>query len=109
MKFFEIRDSATFIPVFAFKISEQSSPENDYLIRSSGFNLDGEHIMIGRMHGQKCQYSAHYWNSQTLVHAHSYIEQHWDELKTGDVIDVQFILGITSKPKVSQRYDEVHF
>ena len=35
--------------------------------------------------------------------AHNYIIEHWHELKDGDVVDVQFILGETKAPKVSER------
>jgi hypothetical protein len=38
--------------------------------------------------------------------AHDHIRQHWDELRDGDVIDVEFILGRSSAPKVSERFDE---
>ena len=35
--------------------------------------------------------------------AHLYIEKNFDALKDGDVVDVQFILGESDKPKTSER------
>lgn len=34
--------------------------------------------------------------------AHQFIEDHFDELNDGEVVDVQFILGETKVPKVSE-------
>jgi len=35
--------------------------------------------------------------------AHKYIIDHWVDLKEGDVVDVEFILGEASEKKISQR------
>ena len=42
-------------------------------------------------------------DTRTRPHAHAYIEQHWHELRDGDVIDIEFILGETAEPKLSER------
>jgi len=39
--------------------------------------------------------------------AHDYIEKHFNELKDGDVIDVEHILGETTKKKRSERHDYI--
>jgi hypothetical protein len=31
--------------------------------------------------------------------AHNFIAEHWAELNSGDVVDVEYILGETSAPK----------
>jgi len=38
-----------------------------------------------------------------MLIAHQYIRVHFDELKDGDVVDVQFIMGKTTEPKISER------
>lgn len=38
-----------------------------------------------------------------MVEAHRYIESYFDKLNSGDVIDVEHILGETKEPKVSER------
>jgi hypothetical protein len=37
-----------------------------------------------------------------MGNAHHWIIEHWDELKDSDVVDVEFILGETQQPKVSE-------
>jgi hypothetical protein len=44
---------------------------------------------------------------RTLPESHQYIKNHWDELKTGDVIDVEYITGETLQPKQSQAIEEM--
>lgn len=104
IKLFEIRDRATFIPVFAFRaFPKSSSPEEAYLWRRSGFG-DDSCIMVGRMEGHGCQYDPFEWNwARTMTTAHQYIEQHFDELASGEVIDVEYILGEKPEKKVSER------
>jgi len=36
--------------------------------------------------------------------AHEWIEAHWAELRTGDVIDVEYLLEETKVKKVSERF-----
>jgi hypothetical protein len=38
--------------------------------------------------------------------AHAHIEQHFDTLKDGDVVDVEHIMGLTPSPKISERLEE---
>jgi hypothetical protein len=38
-----------------------------------------------------------------MPEAHKYIIEHWYDLKTGDVVDVEFALGESEKPKLSER------
>jgi hypothetical protein len=40
---------------------------------------------------------------RTMRQAHLYITAHFDELSDGQVIDIEWILKETSKPKVSER------
>ncbi len=39
--------------------------------------------------------------------AHLYVDEHFDDLKDGDVIDVEYILNETDKPKISERVEHV--
>jgi len=38
-----------------------------------------------------------------MLNAHKYIKEHWDELRSGSVVDVEFILGESKEPKASER------
>jgi hypothetical protein len=42
-------------------------------------------------------------DSRTYQTAHNYIIEHWRELKDGDVVDVEFILGETTVKALSER------
>lgn len=104
IKLFEIRDRATFIPVFAFRTFPKiSSPEEAYLWRRSGYGEDSL-IMLGRLDAYGCQFDPFEWpHIRTMTTAHQYIENHFDELASGDVIDVEFILGEKPEKKISER------
>jgi len=43
--------------------------------------------------------------ARTMLEAHRHVAAHWNELQSGDVVDVEFILGETAAPKVSERVD----
>ena len=104
-KALELRDEGTFITLLAVNMN----PINDaqrYLLRRCGYPCDGlpniaiTHLRAG---GDKCSNDPYYWGGRTYPVAHNYIIEHWDELRDGDVIDVQFILGETKEPKISER------
>ena len=50
-------------------------------------------------------YDPYNWvrDTRTKRTAHSHIERNWADLRDGDVIDVEFILGETAIKKVSER------
>lgn len=108
MKFFEIRDRQTFIAVYAFR-TRPVTPDNEaerYLLSRTGYGVadDSRCVMVGHLAGgQNAHCDSSYWCSRTMGNAHRYIEEHFDELESGAVIDVEFILGETSEPKVTER------
>lgn len=91
-----------------------------YLLHHAGF-ADGRpphayppgecDITLQSLHKGPSTYNAFDWargedgchKSRTMFEAHKYIIEHWSELTSGDVIDVQFIIGETNKPKVSEQ------
>lgn len=107
-KALELRDTATFIPILAVDMN----PENDrqrYLLRRCGYPCDGTpNIIVTRLDGDGLATNDPYsWPTgsaaRTFGIAHNWIIDHWDELRDGDVVDVEFILGVTAKPKISER------
>lgn len=105
-KTFEIRDRATFIPVIAVKMVGLTE-EDIYLLRRAGFGIRGSHpfVVLMRFHSDEAHYDPFAWpNRRTLTTAHQYITENFDSLQSGDVIDVQYILGETNDPKASERY-----
>lgn len=102
IKLFEVRDKATFLPVIA--ISTVSANEaQEYLLRHNGCVGSSNLVLLSRLRGNKQSYDPYSWNDRTMHTAHLYIEKHFHNLKDGDVIDVEFILGETSEPKLSER------
>lgn len=105
-KILEIRDSATFIPVLCVNMNVPDDPERYYL-RCCGYPNDGEpNILLTRLDGTGLASNDPYaWGGRTYPVAHNYIIEHWRELKSGDVVDVEFILGERDAPKVSERFE----
>jgi len=104
MKLFEIRDAATFIPVMCIAIQPDRHKKEDYLLRRAGFGPDFRLIQVVWLENNKTSYDPYGWGGgRTLPEAHRYIEENWDQLKSGDVIDVEFILGETGVKKESER------
>ena len=111
-KLLEIRDDGTFIPVLAFQLDSENEGER-YLLARAGYGTDRQThsfrtvIVLWKMDGGKGQATsdANAWKggSRTMREAHLYIKKNWLEIATGDVIDVEFILGETSSKKITER------
>ena len=105
-KIFEVRDNATNIGVLATKMQSEV-PQEDYQLKRNGFPLEGHAlILITRLSSSKSSWDAFEWRdgTRTMFEAHRYIEEHFDELKSGDVVDVRYILGETDKPAPSDQF-----
>jgi len=116
-KLFEIRDSATFIPILAVRLTP-AGEEEAYLLARAGYGFDadyqgpstlGPYVILCRIVGGQLEarHTPNEWgpSTRTLSEAHHYIANNWDDLASGVVIDVEFILGETSEPKVSERLE----
>lgn len=114
-KALEVRDRATFIPVLAVDMNPAAG-DNDYyhqqlyLLRRAGYACDGRPMIVLtclRAKNDPANYDPYGWETQarTISEAHKYIIEHWAELRDGDVIDVEYILGETTAPKVSERFE----
>lgn len=103
-KLFEVRDSMTFIPVIASRMVSEYGPER-YLLGRVGYGTAvPDHIFLARLAGGTIATADPYeWNSRTMQAAHGHIMRHWNELASGDVVDVEYILGKTNEPKKSER------
>lgn len=102
IKLLEVRDRATFIPIYAIK-PEGDNEAQRYLLARSGFDGGGQ-VIISFLAGERPSSADPYsWGGRTLPVAHQYVIDHFDELQDGDVIDVEFILGETAERKLSER------
>jgi hypothetical protein len=107
-KVFEIRDRATFLVGLAVKLRAQ--PETfveDFLLGRAGFGEDSDLIILmNPTYPQKAEWDAYARTDRTWRIAHMYIQHNWQHLKSGDVIDVEFILKETTTKKESERENE---
>ena len=104
VKLFEIRDRMTFFPVYCVALKPPFSTEEKYLIDRVGYNMWKRHVLYARLNGDDKALSDPYaWGDRTNLTAHRYILDNWTELKSGDVVDVEYILKETTGPKKSER------
>jgi hypothetical protein len=110
IKLLEIRDSGTFIPAIAIKPVSRNEAER-YLMSRAGYGPDtdghAQYLLLARLDGGQMTYDAYSWlggGSRTMTVAHDYIEKHWEELVSGDVVCVETILGLRSEKKKSERF-----
>lgn len=112
VKLFELRDRATFIPVIAIRLHyEYGRDPEQFLLRRAGYaeemirqETDAEpYILFGKLDGGKTTYDPFAWGDRTMATAHAHAINFWQELTSGDVIDVEYLLGETPERKVSER------
>jgi hypothetical protein len=115
VKVFEVRDRATFMPVMGIRLETDEDKEGEFfLLRRAGYatgQILGYHgatpyIILVKLDGVEAQYDPFKWDTpaRTIPIAHRYIIEHWDDLYTGQVVDVEYILGERIKPKKSERF-----
>lgn len=96
IKFFEIRDEATCIPVMAIALGALKCYNSRELaiIRRGGYSVTWTTIVLMRLSDCEANYDIYNWTyGRTLRVAHNYINENWDNLKSGALIDVRVILG----------------
>ena len=66
--------------------------------------VDLRSIVVKMNDSMGANYDPYNWTKcgRTMNVAHRHIEANWDKLASGDVVDVEFILGETSAPKESE-------
>jgi hypothetical protein len=103
-KLLEVRDKATFIPVAATHLHGENAQQRYLLHRVGLGGPDAYQVHLMRLHDGTGHHDCYHWGGRTMPVAHNYIEQHFDELNDGDVVDVEFILGESAAPKVSEQF-----
>lgn len=109
-KLFEIRDRMTFIPIVAVSCrrTTEVTEQEQYLFFRAGYCVNNTCILLLRASGGDVAYCDWTdWSGRTFPVAHEYITLKWDKLQSGDVIDVEFILGETSEKKQSERFEQI--
>lgn len=101
-KAIEVRDRGTLIPCLAVRLDGYNGNANEaWLMRRAGY---GEPcVLFTRAQGGTAAYDPYSWGDRTMKIAHNYVSENWAKISSGDVVDVEFVLGETSASKRSQR------
>lgn len=105
IKFLELRDRMTFIPVIAIDMSLTENSYNDYLLKRAGYGETRCILLTKLAGGGKAEEDPYAWKDRTFQVAHEYIIAHWDDISDAAVIDVEFILDESKEKKRSERYE----
>ncbi len=105
VKVLEIRDTGTFIPVICLR-PVPDSKEQEYLLRRDGYSgrADERCVIMIDAQCRGASYDPYDWGDRTKKTAHQFVQDNWNLLRDGDVIDVEFILGESKEPKISERF-----
>ena len=102
-KFLEIRDKGTTIPVLAIQMTPDDRNAvfavDHMFMRHTGFDTEPERsghdatIYIVWLEQKRYTYNAQDWKDRTMTPAHIWIKENWVGLKSGQVVDVEWIKG----------------
>lgn len=105
-KTIEIRDKATFIPALAIRLDPVNARDR-WLLARAGFGrtaeAQGGYTLLVHLSNLQIRYDWASWTNRTMQEAHRYVHKMFDELEPGEVVDVEYILGFTNRPKASER------
>lgn len=102
VKLIEIRDSDTMIPAIAIKLGARNEAEV-FLLDQAGYGDPieaGRYTLLARIDGsadRSLEFDAKEWafkGSRTMEIAHRHLDEHWDEIKSGDIVDVEYLLVV---------------
>lgn len=112
LKMFEIRDSGTYIPIIAIKLGAENLAQLHMLGRA-GYGLipeeQSKYVLLAQIDGGigTITTDLYAWGNRTMRTAHEYIQNNFDSLENGAVVDVEFVLGETKQPKISERLEPI--
>jgi len=108
-KLFEVRDRMTFIPVIVINLNPGNEADR-FLLGRAGFGTtveDQQHRWLyASLNILQFEVDPMASRNRTQQVSHLFIIEHWMELESGAVIDVEHIMGETTAPKVSERLQQ---
>lgn len=118
IKLFEIRDRMTFIPAMAIRLHARTEMEF-WLLRRAGYGADHiagslekilePYIILIHLGDNKACNDPYDWpNLRTMGNIHKHLIEEWKHLESGQLLDVEFILGETRVPKKSEMFGETN-
>jgi len=108
IKTIEIRDRGTLIPAFAIEMLPSDEKEL-FLFKGAGYGWVHPCILLISIEAP--WHSARSWDEwknsvRTMPVAHKWIEENFDEITNGDVVDVEFILKEKDHPSLNYFIEE---
>lgn len=105
-KFFEVRDKATTASVMCIqmdlmKVLYTQGERSVRIASRAGYAFNPTCILFHPMAHDKIKYDPCEWGDRTYQVAHDYIIKNWETLESGDIVDVEYILGERDKPKTT--------
>ena len=97
-KIFEIRDVATTCVALCTRVPSGTVREQR-MFRHQGFGHNLVNMQV--LNKDMVTHDPFKWGDRTFKTAHMFIQEKWTTLSSTMVIDVQYILGETNKPKES--------
>lgn len=106
IKLLEIRDIATTISALAIKPTDLNAKEK-FILGRVGYKSPENYVFFGELGGELTTdpYKHDGGSTRTMRVAHQHIRDNWDEIESGAVIDVEYILGESESPKESEYND----
>ena len=105
VKTIEIRDRGTLIVALAFRMRSSNIKDTNLLSRA-GFPSDAYQVELVDAYSGVGHHDPFCWrsngSSRTMFEAHLWIQTHFDEINSGDVVDVRFIKGEVNSPATSE-------
>lgn len=100
-KMIEVRDAMTTLPVLFIRPLPAANAQEKWMWKRAGFAETQDYTIpleIGAIGSLKFKvpYSSGLYDprtERTMYHATVYVEEHWAELKNGDLVGVEFMLG----------------
>jgi hypothetical protein len=104
-KTIEVRDAGTFIPALAIRL-DPADERDRWLLARAGFGTDAASqstyvLLINLVKNAPYDAFGH-GPARTLGVVHRHLNDHFDELGNGAVVDVEFLLGERATPKLSE-------
>lgn len=97
IKCIEIRDRLTCIPAVAIKMEAADVVEAHFL-RRCGYPQDGTGVVLMKLSDQEASSDPYHWDNRTMGAAHLFIEESFDDLVNGQVVDARVYLKECAEP-----------
>lgn len=91
-KLIEVRDRMTCMPVLAVTVAGTDGP----IARHAGFGA--QLVYFIDLAAQRAAYDPYCWSDRTRRTAHQWLEDNWNTVTPGSVVDVRVILGEADAP-----------